>query len=457
MQTSDPAGNSPGHGTPQTPRRTPCQREDRRWPGSRRSFLSHRLYLRIYLAVVASLALVALLFGLMWRWSLDPERSGGTADVLAEIAAAVLPPPGAPPEVQQGALEHWRTRIRGDFALYDAMGERIAAAGGVLPAPLPGQTKSGWLTGHPPAFALRLPDARWLVVRRAWGARQGPVGVMGVLALIALAVGIGAYPVIRRLTRRLERLQAGVEALGAGELSARVAVQGCDEVARLAASFNQSAARIEALVLSQKALLANASHELRSPLARLRMAFELIDDGAGTDSRSEIAQNIAELDQLIEEILLASRLESGQTTDPGSTERFDFTAVVAEECARAHADLRAEPVMLIGEARLLRRLVRNLLENARRYGAGSPIEVAFAPLDGERVELAVSDRGPGIPEEHRQRIFDPFYRLPGTREGDGGIGLGLALVRGIAEKHGGSVRCEAGSSGGTRFVVVLPK
>jgi hypothetical protein len=79
-------------------------------------------------AVVASLALVALLFGLMWRWSLDPERSGGTPDVLAEIAVAVLPPPSAPPEVQQGALEHWRTRIRGDFALYDTMGERIAAA-----------------------------------------------------------------------------------------------------------------------------------------------------------------------------------------------------------------------------------------------------------------------------------------------------------------------------------------
>jgi signal transduction histidine kinase len=337
------------------------------------------------------------------------------------------------------------------------MGEPIAAAGGALPAPSPGQTKSGWLTGHPPAFALRLPDARWLVVRRAWGARQGPVGVVGVLALIALAVGIGAYPVIRRLTRRLERLQAGVEALGAGELSARVAVQGCDEVARLAASFNQSAARIEALVLSQKALLANASHELRAPLARLRMAFELIDDGAGTDTHSEIARNIAELDQLIEEILLASRLEAGQATDAGSIERFDFTALVAEECARAQAELCAAPVMLTGEARLLRRLVRNLLENARRYGAGSPIEVALAPLGGQRVELAVSDRGPGIPEEHRQRIFDPFYRLPGTREGDGGIGLGLALVRGIAEKHGGSVRCEAGSSGGTRFVVVLPE
>jgi len=95
--------------------------------------------------------------------------------------------------------------------------------------------------------------------------------------------------------------------------------------------------------------------------------------------------------------------------------------------------------------------------HARRYGAGSPIQVALAPLDGERIELTVSDRGPGIPEEHRQRIFEPFYRLPGTREGDGGIGLGLALVRGIADKHRGSVRCEAGSSGGTRFVVVLPK
>src|SRR5205807_5339212 len=126
-------------------------------------------------------------------------------------------------------------------------------------------------------WSVRLPDGRWLVGRIPTRHRHPALALVGFLGAIALAVGLGAFPVVRRLTRRLERLQAGVESLGAGDLSARVKVEGRDEVAHLAASFNGAAARIENLVGAHKMLLANASHELRTPLARIRLGIELLE------------------------------------------------------------------------------------------------------------------------------------------------------------------------------------
>jgi methyl-accepting chemotaxis protein len=121
------------------------------------------------------------------------------------------------------------------------------------------------------------------------------------LGAIAIVVAVGAGPVVRRLTRRLERLQRGVESLGAGDLRARVRVEGRDEVARLAQSFNQAAARIESLVDAHKMLLANASHELRPRLTRISLGLELV--GAPPERKLELERNIAELDQLVDEIL----------------------------------------------------------------------------------------------------------------------------------------------------------
>ena len=306
------------------------------------------------------------------------------------------------------------------------------------------------------------------------------------LLALAVAVAIGAYPLARRVTRRLERLQGGVEALGAGDFGARVPVQGRDEIALLATSFNRAAARIEALLASQRSLLANASHELRSPLARLRMAVALLPasdrrtapdgapvampgdeaDGAAAGARgadplrAEIERNVDELDALVEEILLASRLDAGVGI---AAEPVDLLALLAEECARAHAALRTEPDggaaattgVVVGDPRLLRRLARNLLENARRHGAGTPVDVVMRRA-GPSVEVDVCDRGPGVPEAERERIFEPFHRLAGHGESAGGVGLGLALVRQIARRHGAAVRCLPRAGGGSCFRVSLP-
>ncbi len=413
----------------------------------------HRLYLRIYLAVLASLAAFALVSGVLWRQLGDGAPAGHAFEVAGTLAQNVLPPADAPGAEQQAALNKLAANLGADVALFAADRTRLAAVGDPLPAPDTGRERSGWLRrwGGPPAGAIHLPDGRWLVAR-ARHDHHGPVfGLFFVLALVAIAVGVGAYPVVRRLTARLERLQAGVELLGAGDLSARVKVEGRDEVAQLARSFNRAAGRIEELVGAHKSLLANASHELRTPLARIRMAVELLKENADPRRKRELEQDIVELDALIDEILTASRLDA--IGDPGATEEVDLLALASEECARyEEAQLAGEPVTVRGDPRLLRRLIRNLLENARRHGA-PPVEVRVSRA-GSGAELRVSDHGPGIPDAEREGVFQPFHRFVGSGE-RAGAGLGLALVRQIARRHGGDARYVAGAPSGGSFVVTL--
>jgi signal transduction histidine kinase len=170
--------------------------------------------------------------------------------------------------------------------------------------------------------------------------------------------------------------------------------------------------------------------------------------------KDEIHEDIRELDALVEEVLLASRLD---TRGELANQPVDLLGLVTEEAQRVGAEVLtttqpSQPYQ--GDDRLLRRAVRNLLENAKRYG-GAQIELEL--ISGPKtVDIAVGDRGPGVPLDQRERIFEPFYRMPGHAEHAGGVGLGLSLVRQIAERHGGKVRCEARQGGGSRFVIALP-
>ena len=421
-----------------------------------------RLYFRIYLAVLASLALFAVLAGVTWRMFYGFDFVGPSAAFYVEAAERLAPSGDAQSEAQQRQLEHWRQISGYDLALFTASGRVIAqAAEGPLPSPVGSEIRP-WTRHWRGPFgihAVQLSDGRWLVAARPRAERGllSRLGWLFALLGIACAVGIAAYPVVRRLTRGLEQLEASVASLGAGNMSARVEIEGRDEVARLAATFNRSAARIEQLIETNKALLANASHELRSPLARLRMAIEGNRESMPAAARAEAARNIQELDQLIEEILLASRLDA-QAADAASFEPVDLVALAAEECARGGAELAMSPaagVVMTGDSRLLRRLIRNLVENARRHGSGTPLEVEIR-ASPSTIELDVLDRGPGVPEAERERIFEPFYRMPGAREREGSIGLGLSLTRQIAARHGGTVECLPRTGGGSCFRLSLP-
>ncbi len=396
---------------------------------------SRRLYLRIWLAVVGGVAVLTLLVGWAWR-------------VAAEQNAAPQVPPAR------------------EIVMRSDSGELV------------GRGTTQRLPGESPVFRLELDNGQSFSLElaprrdRGAGGRGGrgpggstaafwtrpPFGFLWMLGLVGVAVALGVFPIIRRLLKRLDVLQHSVQRFGEGDLSARVPVQGHDEVADLSRQFNAAAERIETLVQSHKSLLANASHELRSPLTRIRMGLELMGtDRPAPTFRVEILRNIAELDQLVDEILLASRLDSHEA-DVGTIELVDLVGLAAEECARTDADLDASTGMLevAGVAKLLRRAVRNLLENARRYSQGT-IEVSLR-RSGEWAEVRVCDHGPGVPEAQRERIFEPFYRLPGASERAGGVGLGLALVRSIAGRHQGSVHCEDRADGqaGACFVLRLP-
>lgn len=436
-----------------------------------------RLYLRIYVALLASLVVLALAAGLAWHLFARDMVSGPTNVALSEAVAELLPA-AAPPEQLAATLSRWGQRFDFDLSLYGRDGRLLASTANVLPpdaAGVPDSAEESAWWRHAP-FAIHLPDQRRLLLERhrtvspRWrsGLAAWP-GVIVPLLLLALVVGVSAYPVVRWVTQRLEELARAVDALGAGDLSARVPVRGRDEVARLARKFNRSAERIEALVASNRSLLANASHELRSPLARIRMAIGLLDTDAqcaagpaALELRAELDRNITELDGLIDEILLSSRLDAAPDLGgtPGvSLAEIDPTGLIAEECARAGAQFEptapAAQRLVLGDARLLRRLVRNLVENARRYGGAAPVEVDLAQRDVELV-LSVCDRGPGVAESERERIFEPFYRARGASERDGGTGLGLALVRRIAQLHAGRVSCQPREGGGSCFVVELP-
>jgi two-component system, OmpR family, sensor histidine kinase RstB len=408
-----------------------------------------RLYLQVYLTIVASLVLVVLTAGLLWHFFAGFGPFGQQFEVAGEVIAELVPAANAPAAAQQQAIDRLAERLGADLALFSRTNEPLAAAGRPLPAPSRNGRTGGWMrTGAGPAVSIPLPDGRRLVARLPPRQRPGALMLAAFLGAIALVVAIGARPVVRRLTGRLERLQRGVESLGAGDLTARVKVEGRDEVARLARSFNQAAARIESLVDAHKMLLANASHELRTPLARIRLGLELV--ATHPERKVELERDIAELDQLVDEILLVSRLDASEQLDV--REDVDLAALAAEECARYDdCAVEAKPLMMRGDPTLLRRMIRNLVENAHLHGK-PPIEVTVARQD-DRAVLNVLDHGPVIVEEARERLFSAFYRIPG-RCGTKGSGLGLALVRQIARRHGGDVAYDA--ERGSSFTVTLP-
>ena len=446
------------------------------------------LYLRIYATVVVVLLLFAAVSGFVFQRHIEQERVradtvlGDRMSAWAELIQRSLPGTDAAPADQAAALREWSMRLRLPLALDSTAGERIGASESFTRRLAEGMVRP---------LAVRLEDGRTLWIMRPGQLRQaqgggprlgqgGPpppgvrpafdeppllpfvppswqrgAGLVAVLAILFIAVAAGAYPVVRRLTRRLEALKQGVEQFGAGQLSHRLDVSGRDEVAAVASSFNVAAAKVEALVRSHQSLLANASHELRSPLARMKMAVSMLDDAVPAQRdklKREIDTNVAELDALVEEVLLASRLDGAQAMAPH--ERVDLLGLAAEEASRVDAEVDGAALSVVGDERLLRRALRNLLENARRYGGGD-ISVLIERAAGQAL-LRVNDRGPGVPAAMRERIFEPFFRLPGHAEQAGGVGLGLSLVKQIAERHQGSVRCEERSGGGSCFVLSLP-
>ena len=295
-----------------------------------------------------------------------------------------------------------------------------------------------------------------------------PLLWLAVVLLVSLAL---VYPLSRSITRPIERLTAAAESFGRGDLSARSGVHSDDEVGRLARSFDEMAARIQAARKAEKELLANVSHELRTPLARIHVALELIQ-GKDEDLRRRLAmvgEELDELERLIADVLTTSRLELAQA--PLQRERVSAARLIEKGRQRVLAlepDRRAvRPDTHREHAANEQHGVHDGLSGdpvnqpePDRLGAGLRVRSHTLNIDRRRddgeVVLAVSDTGTGIPPQELELIFDPFYRGTTVRTRESGFGLGLALARRVVEAHGGNIRASNVDGGGARIEMRLP-
>ena len=416
--------------------------------------MRHRLFIKIYGAFLGIVVLCIVAAGVGSHLLRDAGPIPPHMHEVAEVFVEDLPDDS---EGLQATIEDRAERLGVTLGLFGADRELIASSGEV---PAPRQWDRDHLIPGPggPAAAVALRDGRWLVTAPGPHAGSGPPRHLLMLLPLAMLMALCTYFLAWGITRRLEALRNGVEDLGSGDLSARVDVHGTDEVADLARSFNRAADRIEALVTGQQRMLASASHELRSPLARLRLSVELLREADSEKERdthcAEAVRDVAELDRLVEDLLLVGRLEA---TDGIAIDPVDLLALAAEEAARVDATVGGSPTVVAGDEALLRLALRNLLENAVHHGE-PPVEVhveVATPKAGTLARVVVTDCGPGVPAGEQQRVFEPFYRPTGQPEGEGGgTGLGLSLVSRVASLHGGRVLCE-GDRGG-RFVMEIP-
>jgi signal transduction histidine kinase len=293
----------------------------------------------------------------------------------------------------------------------------------------------------------RLPLVGWLIIA---------LSIIGVVSLLlALA-----------LSKRIRYLRHAAQIMAKGDLSARVELSGRDEVSALAKDFNPMAERLNEIMVSQKQLVSDVSHELRSPLARLRIALELAeraDDPSAVLKR--ISKEADELEALVTDLLSLARIEAGTTQQEAQevalcelVNRIATDANYEGEQSQRRVNLvTCEPSAIAGDAILLKAAIENVVRNAIRHTPDkSSVEISVI-RNQTQIEIIIEDQGPGVPEEQLLRIFEPFARIAEARDrSSGGYGLGLAITGRIMNAHGGSGRAENRPAGGLRVILTLP-
>jgi len=292
----------------------------------------------------------------------------------------------------------------------------------------------------------------WLVVSP--GRPPFPVPLLTSIVIALVVSTGGAYLLIARLNRRLHAVVEASRAIGRGEIPAAIAVEGPDEIQELSRGFNQMSEGLQRLDADRRLMLAGISHDLRSPLGRLRLNVELSESGLDSTTAGAMVRDIKEIDAILGQFLEFARDESDEPA-----QQCDLNAIVSEICEGYRLsghDVRAVlgPVELANlRAVAVRRLITNLVDNGVRY-AQKQIEVATSRTDDDQIVLTVADRGPGIRSGSPDALIKPFAREDDSRSRPGS-GLGLTLVDRIARAHGGSVKLMNRPDGGLLVVVTL--
>src|SRR5215510_12722541 len=445
-----------------------------------------RLFARIYLHFLGVLLVVAVVSSVVFAWTARgafvQESSGRISRHISSLVAEVYrDPPALARRVQQ-----FHEELELDLVARDIHGRVLVSAGNDLPGFTPeevAQVRTG--------LRMVQPNPEWSVATPVRDPKSGAVigtlessahrrsrlrGLTRPATILTLLLVLFAFPaaiLARRISRPVERLTKAARRLGAGDLTARVPMRtsrrwfgrrdsSADELADLTRAFNDMAERIERLIAGQKELMANISHELRSPLTRIRVALELLPhNGAAQTRLKDVEADLDELERLIEDVLTATRLEV--TGLPPHPERVEVRGLLDPRLGPER--VRMDPggaIELEADPTLLRRALWNLLDNAAKYGA-PPVALTAEQHNGT-VQLSVTDDGPGIPPEERERVLAPFYQVDRARtpaRPSRGFGLGLTLAGRVAQVHHGAITIGPaetvnGAERGCRVTLTLP-
>jgi signal transduction histidine kinase len=301
--------------------------------------------------------------------------------------------------------------------------------------------------------AVQLMDGGWLNFDVA-SVSSLPIAswdlIVSIILTVAVAIALSLFPVYR-LTRPLARFTQAAEALGRGNLDAPVPETGSIEVRRAAHAFNEMQARIRRLVDGRTQMIAAISHDLRTPITRLRLRAEFVEDA---EAQRRMLADLDEMELMIKSTLAFAREDS----DREPTVLLDLMALL-REVVEDTPGASLQPGLparcdITGRPLALRRCFGNLIDNAIKYGKTARVGLQ---QEEKSVLVTIDDDGPGIPEEQRDLVFRPFYRLEASRNRDsGGTGLGLAIVQSIVLSHGGEVILANRTEGGLRVSIRLP-
>lgn len=283
--------------------------------------------------------------------------------------------------------------------------------------------------------------------------------LIALVALLLITIGL-AYAIQLHLLRPLKWLRSGVEAVSEGEFSTRVPVVRDDEIGKVARSFNQMTDRVRQMMDDRERLLADVSHELRSPLARIKVALELLPEG---DKRDSITQDIKEMESLTTALLEREQIRT--RSNQASSERVNLVTIAAEVIdgfnnipPGVQLNVPPQSLNINADEALVKVLIQNLVDNAIKFSLADskPVEVSLLETDGG-VQIIVDDDGQGIPAELAEKIFEPFVKLNPARGHRAGYGLGLNLCQRIVQAQGGSIEIQQRKPRGTRVLLNLQK
>ena len=439
-----------------------------------------KIFVSFTIAMTVTLVGVVFVSFRLASTALDQVNVEGREKIIEAVAAALAH--GGERELKAWLYNNPRpapgtvllvTNERGDELLGRAMPRELA---GLLrtrpraPGTPPPNLRPMQLTPH--IFDPRNNEQYRLLFARApvtvLGILMWPGTQVAVISIAILAAAIMSVLLARYLSSPIMRLQKASRALAAGALETRVGRpfnRRSDEVGTLARDFDAMAERIQALVTAKETLLRDVSHELRSPLARIRMALALAQRRAGAQAQSDldrIEREAEKLDALIGQVMTLTRLRTATAPRREAVRLDQLVGEVVDDARFEHPKSRVElttsgPIEVRGDADGLKSAIENVVRNALIYGdPAQPVEVE-ATSSADEALVRVLDRGPGVPDSELSRIFEPFYRTDKSRDHQkGGQGIGLAITTRVTELHGGSVTARNRNGGGLEIDLKLP-